>query len=57
MKNNSKNKFLPDKSSWMVGENRRVEDIPPKDLALYLARFFSEYWKTTDKEYEPVTLK
>ena len=45
--------------SWLesIGEQRKVESIPSKELDLYLARFFLSVKKKNDKEYEPDTLK
>ena len=56
MKTNSDLKKM---HSWLesVGEQRKVESIPSKDLDLYQARFFLSAKKKSDKEYEPDTLK
>ena len=40
-----------------VGEQRKVESIPSKELDLYLPRFFLSVKKKNDKEYKPDTLK
>ena len=44
---------------WLerVWEKRKVENIPTRELDLYLARFFLRVKKKIDKEYEPDTLK
>ena len=53
IKSDSKNKFWPVESSWMVARNQQGR----RYLDLHLARLFSEYWKKHYKEYEPDTLK
>ena len=64
MKNpNTKRKTVGDVNllhSWMVeklGDNRKVEFIPPADLDSILARFFLSIRKPDLTEYEPESLK
>lgn len=40
-------------SSLPVREWRKIEDIPPKDLDLYLEQFFRTVRKSTGEEYDP----
>ena len=65
MKNkNMKSKTTSDLKNfkeWMRNENlnedRNLEDIPPRELDMYLARFFLTIRKQDKEEYEPDTLK
>ena len=65
MKNkNTKSKTTSDLKNfkeWMRNENlnedRNLEDIPPRELDMYLARFFLTVRKQDKEEYEPDTLK